>query len=122
MVSRKINSTNFRGLDYLAVLEYLLTYVEERIHARGEMIVETNDMLEDIGGNIGVNLAEVGFYDDDLKKHDTIKRQAIIFEELFSHLKESNMLAKIKESINSDEYLEEFNALFNKRDWPLVIN
>jgi hypothetical protein len=122
-VMKRFNTTNFKKINYVDLLDFLMDYIEKHVLSMGDLLVETNGMIKNQLLDTGINYQEVGFIDEESQKFNLLNVQAERFSVLFSLENEIELIKRIRENIKMNGETEnKFEELFKNHQWPLNLN
>lgn len=115
----------FRTIDFKEVslfqgYEFLNSYIERRIHSKGRLLVEIDEMLRTNLGNI-LPQNEIGFINTDNQVGNNISIQANMFKDLFTadlKLKSTNEQLR-RYQLAKDTVEKRFEKIFESESWPI---
>lgn len=120
---KEFKTTTFRKIDYLSLLAFLINYIEVHILSVGNLLLETNTIIENDLVSSGMPIDEIGFIDEETGQSNLINEQAKRFKKLFDLEKQIAFFAKIKDNATQNKDIEkEFEKTFHNRPWPLNLN
>lgn len=113
------STVDFSEVPLTEGLDFLNSYIKDRILSRGRLLVETNKLVKNNLSEI-VPLNEIGFINPQTQKSNTLKPQAEIFEKIFDLETQINLVQFIRKSISENSELESrFIKIFKNQTWPI---
>jgi hypothetical protein len=120
---------NIRDVGFLNSIQFLRSYIEDRIIETGKYIVKINELVESKFTSYNLNPDKLGFYDYDQSipvnteiKVDNIKAQAMCFKEMFSLDFDLSLLDDLENQISKNKDIESrFEDIFKKELWPIKV-
>jgi hypothetical protein len=125
----RFKTVDFKGINFMKGLNFLLEYVHDNFIKQGELLIETDNMLREHLASDELDINQVGLIElDDVDEDgnvieatpNLVSKQADLFRTLLAIDRKSSFIQDIQHAIKENSDVEaRFHQLFSKVSWPI---